>query len=134
MRNFRDTFETCRYLSDHQCIFNLHDCTFMLASQLPCFLFFLSSNSTLKKKYQDSGFDFYMVYTVVLNASYKIKSCLLLNDFMFSCCFHVCLNNFFCATGGIRGGFQISNVESTLAWHNEFGQLPQLNPNFKNIL
>ena len=36
-----------------------------------------------------------MVYTVVLNASYEIKSCLLLNDFIFSCCFHVFLNNFF---------------------------------------
>ena len=36
-----------------------------------------------------------MVYTAVLNASYEIKSCLLLSDFIFSCCFHVILNNFF---------------------------------------
>ena len=27
---------------------------------------------------------FYMVYTVVLNASYEIKSCLSLNNFIFS--------------------------------------------------
>ena len=77
-----------------------------------CFLFFLSSKSTLKKSllsnghfaidkcwFQDSDFGFYMVYTVVLNASYEIKSCLLLNDFMLSCFFHVCLNNFFVPRG-----------------------------------
>ena len=44
-------------------------------------------------------FDFYMDFTVlvftVLNASYEIRSCLLLNDFMFSCFFHIFLNNFF---------------------------------------
>ena len=32
---------------------------------------------------------------IILNASYEIRSCLLLNNFMFSCCFHVFLNNFF---------------------------------------
>ena len=59
-----------------------------------------------------------MVYTVVLNALYEIKSCLLLNDFMFSCCFHVFLNNFFVPLVDVnRGGVgvQISNVESTLS-------------------
>ena len=77
-----------------------------------CFLFFLSSKTTLKENslsdghftidtcwLQNSDFGFYMVYTAVLNASYEIKSCLLLNDFMFLCCFHVFLNNFF-TTGG----------------------------------
>ena len=67
-----------------------------------CFLFIQSSISTSKKSslsdghftinkcwFQDSDFGFYMVYTVVLNASYEIKSCLLLNDFMFSCYFNV---------------------------------------------
>ena len=63
-----------------------------------------------------------MVYTVVLNASYEIKSCALLSDFMFSCCFHVnfffFLNNFFCTTGRRQEGgvsVQISNVESALS-------------------
>ena len=82
-----------------------------------CFLFFLSSKSTLKKSslsdghftidkcwFQDSDFGFYMVYTVVLNASYEIKSCLLLNDFTFSCCFHVFLNKFFLPWMGVYGG------------------------------
>ena len=49
-----------------------------------------------------------MVYTVVLNASYEIKSCLLLNNFMFSCWFHVFLNNFFLSrvdvNRGVKGG------------------------------
>ena len=67
-----------------------------------CFLFFLSSISAFKKSllsdshfkidkcwFQDSDFGFYMVCTVVLNASHETKSCLLLNDFLFSCCFHV---------------------------------------------
>ena len=36
-----------------------------------------------------------MIDTVVLNASYEIKSSLLLNDLMFSCSFHIFLNNFF---------------------------------------
>ena len=73
-----------------------------------CFLFFFSTKSTLKESslsdgnftihkcwLQDNNFGFYMVYTAVLNASYEIKSCLLLNNFMFSCCFHVFLNSFF---------------------------------------
>ena len=73
-----------------------------------CFLFFLFLKSTLKKisfsdghftidKYwlQDSNFGFYMLYAVILNASYEIKSCLSINDFMFSCYFHVFLDNFF---------------------------------------
>ena len=54
-------------------------------------------------------FVFYMFYTVVLNASYEIKICLLLNDFTFPCCFHVFLNNFFVSQvdvteGGISKG------------------------------
>ena len=74
-----------------------------------CFLFFLSSKSALKKStlsdgqfridkcwFQDSNFGFYMVYALVSNASYEIRSCLLLNDYMFSCCFHVFLNIFLC--------------------------------------
>ena len=62
-------------------------------------------------------FCFYMVYTVVLDVSYEIKICLSLNDFMFSCSFHVFLNNFFVprVDDNKRGGFQISNVESTLS-------------------
>ena len=65
-----------------------------------------------------SDFGFYMVYTVVLNASYEIES-YLLNDFMFSCCFHVFLNIFLCHGWTLTKGWvgvevQISNVESTL--------------------
>ena len=58
-------------------------------------------------------FGFYMVYTVVLNASYEVRSCLLLNDFMLSCRFHVFLNNLF-----LPRVDNISNVEPTLsvAW------------------
>ena len=61
-----------------------------------------------------------MIYTVVLNASYEIKSCLLLNDFMFPCCFCVFLNNFFVPqvdVNRIEGGWgvQISNIESMLS-------------------
>ena len=52
--------------------------------------------------------------TLVLNASYEIKNCLLLNDLLFLCCFHV----FFFVPqvdvnrGGV--GVQISNAESML--------------------
>ena len=64
-----------------------------------------------------------MVYTIVLNASYEIKSYLLLNDFMFSCCFHELSNIFLVSRvdvmdvnrGRGKGGVQISNVESTLS-------------------
>ena len=53
-----------------------------------------------------------MIYTAVLNASFEIKNYLLLNDFMFSCCFDVFLNNFFVPRvdvnkgdgGGVGGG------------------------------
>ena len=44
--------------------------------------------------------------------------CLLLNGFIFSCCFHVFLKNFFMPRVDINRegmGVQISNVESTLS-------------------
>ena len=44
-------------------------------------------SATGKCWFQNSDFGFYMIFTVVLYASYEIKSCLLLNDFVFSCCF-----------------------------------------------
>ena len=53
-------------------------------------------------------------WLVVYNASYKIKSCLLLKEFMFSCCFHLFLNNFFVPPVDVnRGtvGVQVSNVD-----------------------
>ena len=59
-----------------------------------------------------------MVYTVVLNASYEVKSCLLLNDFMFSCCFYEFSNNFLGPRVDVnRGGLevQVSNIESMLS-------------------
>ena len=46
------------------------------------------------------GFTWFMAYIVVLNASYEIKSCLLLIDFMFSSCLLLRCFFFFCATGG----------------------------------
>ena len=52
--------------------------------------------------------------TLVLNASYEIKNCLLLNDLLFLCCFHV----FFFVPqvdvnrGGV--GVQISNIKLIL--------------------
>ena len=51
---------------------------------------------------------------MVYNASYEIKSCLLLKDFMFSCCFRLFLNNFYVPLVNVnRGavGAQISNVD-----------------------
>ena len=62
-----------------------------------------------------------MVYSVVLNASYEIKNCLLVNDFMFSSCFHVVFNNFLfhgwtlTEGAGEEWGSQLSNAESTLS-------------------
>ena len=53
-------------------------------------------------------------WLVVYNVSHEIKSCLLLKDFMFSCCFHLFLNNFFVPSVGVNGGavrVQISNVD-----------------------
>ena len=70
-----------------------------------CFLFFLSSKSTSKGSSLSDGhftIDKCLVYTIVLNAPYEIRSCLLLNDFMFSCCLLSCIFVF------------ISNAESTL--------------------
>ena len=82
----------------------------MTEPYVTCFLFFLSSKSTLKKRSLSDGrltidkrwfkhrdFGFYMVYTVVYNASYEIKSCLFLNDFMLLSCI---FKQFFCAMGG----------------------------------
>ena len=68
-------------------------------------------------------FGFFMVYTVISKCfiSYEI-SCLLLSDFMFSCFFHVFLNNFLCYGWTFNGGgvgqgagVQISNIESMLS-------------------
>ena len=57
-------------------------------SYVMCFLFFLSSKST-------PILVFIWFIAVALNASYEIKSYLLLNDLVFSCCLDVFLNNFF---------------------------------------
>ena len=76
-----------------------------------CVLFFLPSKSALKKSlpvfrcrwsftidYAAGVRTVILVFAwftvVVLNASYEIKSCLLLNNLTFSCCLHVFLNNF----------------------------------------
>ena len=57
-----------------------------------------------------------MFYTVVLNALYEIESCLLLNDVMFSSCFHVFLNYLFVPQEDVKreamslNGFPCSGV------------------------
>ena len=59
-----------------------------------------------------------MIYAVVLNASYEIRSCLLLNDFMFSYCFHVLFDNFFVPRVDVNRGWvgvQYFNVKSTFS-------------------
>ena len=59
-------------------------------------------------------------FTAVLNVSYKIKSCRLSNDFLFSCCFHVFFFvprvdvNRIGAGGWVVGRVQVSNIESML--------------------
>ena len=99
-----------------------------------CFLFFLSSKATSNKvRYKmvilqsiNAGFrTVILVFTwfILYYASYEVKSCLLLNDFMFSCCFHEFSNIFLLSRvdvmdinrGRGEGGVQISNVESTLS-------------------
>ena len=65
-----------------------------------------------------AGVGSYMVYNVVLNASYEVRSCLLLNGFMFPCCFHTFLNNFFVPQVDANRrwvGVEISNVQSKLS-------------------
>ena len=47
------------------------------------------------------GFTWFMVYTTVLNASYEIKSCILLIHFMFSNCLLLCI--FFVFFSGLGG-------------------------------
>ena len=68
----------------------------------------------------------------------KERSCLLLNDFMFPCCFYVFLNNFFVLYGwmlrrmGVK--FLTSNQHTKHTWHNEFGWLPQQQKQFMDNL
>ena len=64
---------------------------------------------------------------VVLNASYEIKSCLLLNNSTFSCCLHVFLNNFLVPRvevnrGVLRGPYFWCWIDVT--WCNVFLMAP----------
>ena len=93
-----------------------------------CFLFFLSSIN--------AGFSTaILVFTWFILQ--KERSCLLLNDFMFSCCFYVFLNNFFVPYGwtlnrvGVK--FLMSNQRTKQAWHNEFGWLPKSKNSLRTI-
>ena len=59
----------------------------------------------------------------------KERSCLLLNDFMFSCCCYVFLNNFSVpyrwTLNRVGVKFLASNQLTKHVWHNEFGWLPK---------
>ena len=59
----------------------------------------------------------------------KKRSCLLLSDFLFSCCFYVFLNNFFVqyvwTLNRVKVKFLTSNQRTKHVWHNEFGWLPK---------
>ena len=95
-----------------------------------CFLFFLSLKSILKTTLLPDGHNilqsinggfkiatlFFCFFSVVLNASYEIQTCLLLNDFI--SCYHVAFMYYFVPRVDVNRagvGVPISNAESTLS-------------------
>ena len=130
MWNFQDSFETCKrsFIS----VFSI--CmTILLRYMLSILLVF---EIYIEKKVLEQRFWFLHGLDCSIKCFIWNKSCLLLNDFMFSCCFCVFLNNFFVPLVDVnRGGVgvQISNVESTLSVAQWVWMAPLRSRNFWSV-